>query len=125
MIYKKYAIEIIISQEVVTNTKLSFSSLNSDTDNLIRIENTQKFISEIYYMNKYGHVYSDSATFDTYKEAYEILNENYYSIKNTFYDRLITTKIVEVFDDIKPPIKILRKQKLNEILSHNRHRIDI
>lgn len=115
MIYTKYAIEIVISEtiirDVILNNTLDSYETNKITFNIQTIPNE---INVIKYLNKFGVISEYNILFNTKSEALDIIDICYDNIISNF--DIISIKIVELLDDIPPPIEIQRALKLKKIL---------
>ena len=112
MIYKKYVIELTISnrfiQDVDLNNQTTYQGISFNLNSVPGYKNT------IAYLDTYSVICDHPAYFDTFKEAFDFLNRVYNYITHDVNIR--TIKISEVYNDVKPPIKVLRKLKLEKIL---------
>ena len=111
MIYKKYIIETTISNTLIQDVEL----INSTTYNgfTYNLNSSPNFFNTIRYLDTYGLISDFPSYFYTYEEAFNFLKKSYNFI--TIDYNIKTIKIVEVYDNIVPPIKVLRKLKLKKI----------
>ena len=111
MIYKKYAIEVVVSHRVSGDVRLdSSTTYNGNSINLVC---HPLFINTIRYLDDYGILVDHPKYFDTYKDTFNLLNIQYVYLRTNL--DIHSVKIVELYNDVQPPIKILRKLKLENI----------
>lgn len=111
MIYKKYVIEISLTINFVRDVNIN----NNTTYNgmSFNLNVTPGYLNCIKYLDTYSLISDYPTYFDTYEDAFKFLNTNYNYIYSTV--DIKTTKISEVYNNIIPPIKVLRKLKLEKI----------
>lgn len=115
MLYKKYIIEILLSKKVISDI-IQDNGNNYNTLNL-SLRKIDEFVNVYNYLDNYGLVNTFPYKFYTHEQADYYLNKYYYNIlnvTNVHYPPIV--KITEVYDNIQPPLLILRKLKINKIL---------
>jgi hypothetical protein len=113
MLYKKYTIEVVYETKVIQN--LSVSS-NNTYDNQIQMNFTpmESTINTIKFVAEDGQIQDYECYFDTKKKAFDTLSTYYYSITGDI--NVLSVKIVPVYNDIIPPLDVLRSMKIKKIL---------
>ena len=113
MLYKKYVIEVTQEQEVDMNIKLSSTNTyeNQVQMNLI---STKEYFNIVRYVDNQGIISDYPTKYNTYNEAYNKLSTFYYNLMNNSNSQVV--KIAEVYDDLTPPVEVLRSMKLKKIL---------
>lgn len=113
MLYKKYTIEVVYDIDVVENGSITS---NNVYDNQIQLNFSPviKNINVIKFVAEDGNIQDYQYIFDTYEEAFNVLSTHYYTLKNNI--NVLTLKIVTIYDDITPPLEVLRSMKIKQIL---------
>lgn len=112
MIYNKFVIEVVLNIQISEFEDIS--SVNYGNNFNIEIRKSPRIINHVNYLDKYGNVGYYPDFFYTYEEAYKILDLNYVNLKSTYFN-IVSVKIVEVFDDVEPPIDVMRRIKIDKI----------
>lgn len=112
MLYKKYVIEVTQEQEIDMNIKLSSTNTYENQVQMNLISNKEYF-NIVRYVDNQGIISDYPTKYDTYNEAYNNLCTFYYNLKGNGNPQV---KISEVYDDITPPIEVLRSMKIKQIL---------
>ena len=113
MLYKKFAIEIVQEQEFDTNIKL-ISSNTYDNHIQMDLATNKDYFNVIRYVDNQGIISDYPTIYDTYNEAFNKLSTYYYNLKGN--GNIQTLKIVEVYDDLTPPLEVLRAMKIKKLL---------
>jgi hypothetical protein len=113
MLYKKYVIEVIYNIDVIekgtiTSNNVYDNQIQLNFSPIIKNINVIKFVAEDGIIQDYKYI------FDTYEEAFNVLSTHYYTL-NSDID-VQTLKISTVYDDIIPPLEVLRSMKIKQIL---------
>ena len=111
-IYKKYAIEVVVSHRVSGDVRLESSPTYNGSG--LNLNCSPIYLNTINYLDDYGIIVEYPRYFDTYKDAFNLLNTQYIYLRVNV--NVHSVKIVELYNDIQPPIKVLRKLKLKEIV---------
>ena len=113
MLYKKYVIELTCDITVINDVTLNTTSMYNNQFQ-IDLSPTIKNINVIKFLNKNGYIEDYETIYETYQEAFDVLSTYYYDISSGY--NIITKKIVEVYNDVTPPIEVLRSIKLKKII---------
>lgn len=113
MIYKKYAIEVAIEYQVLTD--ITQTGMVDHNGFSLYVDKSPNYINAISYYNRGGFVDRFPEFYYTYESALKSLNDNYYTIVG--YNNFSSVKIVELYDDVEPPLGIIRALKIKEIKS--------
>jgi hypothetical protein len=113
MLYKKYVIEVVYETQVMENFTVA---PNASYENQISMNFTPiiKDINSIMFMRKDGFVQKYAYVYNTYGEAFEILSTHYYTVKAEL--NVESLRISPHYDDISPPVEVLRAMKIKNIL---------
>lgn len=109
MLYEKYIIDVICSVEILKDVTFQ------NNGNSFEIRKIPFFINDHKYLDNYGNLLSTPFKFYSHKQAMYYL-EKYYN--NIPYPQI--PKIIEIYDNIEPPILILRQLKINKILKNKK-----
>jgi len=109
MLYSKYVIEAVCEIEVVIDfSTILINPLQIHFDPLKHHINVIKFVSLEGYISEFPVIYN------TYEEAFNILSNKYYKIRSNY--NVLSVSIKEIYDDLEPPVEIMRRLKLNKVL---------
>jgi hypothetical protein len=113
MLYKKYIIEIDYVQTILQSVNLNSNSMynNQIQMNLTPVTIT---VNTIKYLAEDGHIQDYVCFFETYDEAYDILSTHYYTIINNH--NVESVNISTRFNDMIPPLEVLRSMKINKLI---------
>lgn len=112
MLYKKFAIEAVFNELVVLDSRL-ISETPYGNDIKLSINNTKVPINIIKYVDDLGILTDFPIKFYTHNHAYNILDRHYDIIFNNYNIRSV--KIVEIYDNIEPPLIFMRLLKIQKI----------
>lgn len=113
MLYKKYIIEVNYNIQIVERIELNSNSNGNDNVNL-SFRTIPNQVSIIKYADNYGIVTSYPYIFNSYSEAFEVLSTQYYNIR--YNNEVLSIGIKEIYNDIEPPLEVLRSMKIKQIL---------
>lgn len=113
MLYKKYAIEVVYSTPVIMNTEILPNTMFNGVS--LVVNNISKLVNIVQYLNEIGILLDTPTTFYTYKNALQTLERFYYYVKGNHTYNIKTFKVVEIYDDIIPPIEVMRSLKIKKI----------
>lgn len=115
MLYKKYTIEIIY--EVSVSETLGFTPSSTYSDEMsIKLNSMTKMINTIKFSTIGGDIIDYPFYFDSYDEAFETLKTHYYTFIGDY--KIKDIKICESYNDIIPPLPVLRSLKIKQIFKN-------
>lgn len=109
MLYKKYCIEVTSINMMVSDVILRNNTYNNHLNFEIDPVRVSTFTKT--YVNDNGINVNYFYKFNSYKDAYDVINKYYYCCCDS--SKLIS--IIEVFDDIEPPLLYMRSEKIRQI----------
>lgn len=113
MLYSKYVIEVIVETNIISEVGMNSynngtNQLNLSLTPLYREGNIIKFLSN-------GYLSDIPQIFNTKEEALNNLNTYYYNLINNG-EMVNAIKISEIYNDVIPPIEVLRTLKMKKLL---------
>ena len=113
MLYKKYVIEVVYETKMIEHINMQ-SNNNYENQIQMNLIPMEKTVNIIMFLTELGIIRDFVYCFDTYKEAFNTLSTHYYSAIGDI--NVVTLKIVSVYNDLIPPVEVLRAMKLKSIL---------